>query len=474
MKPGIWLMMCLLLTACAVGPNYHAPVTSFEKYHWSTRSKQLVTEFVERKWWQQLADPQLSKYVDAIAFDNLDVAIACKRLAQARSLQMIDYARSGPKIIGKASVTNEQISRTGRILGLFSNANNPFFNNIPLNRKVYQPGFDASWELDIFGQNYRRNQQRAAQTTVAAFTVEDTIRQLRAEIARAYIELRTIQKKIDITQKNIALQKKSLAISNQRLSAGSTNALDVALTDSQLKDTEALLPRFRGEAFYYASQIAILMGKTPGQMSKQLLDTYSMPKIPEKVAVGVPSDLLRRRPDIIAAERNIQATTAAIGVAVADLYPKFNLVANYSLESLALKTLWNKNSSVWTLGPFMQWSIFQSGQIRANINLTQAQQEEAVIQYKKTVLSALQEAESSIQRFKQAQSTTYKYQKSVIANQHAVNLAKQRYREGEDDVVSVIQSQQGMLRSELNAIDAQASSLIQLVSVYKAVGGGWV
>ncbi|WP_367606643.1 efflux transporter outer membrane subunit [Legionella sp. W05-934-2] len=474
MKQGLWLLMCLLLTACAVGPNYRAPVTSLEKYHWSTHSNQMVTAFVERQWWQQLADPQLSKYVEAIAFENLDVAIACKRLLQARSLQMMDYARGGPKVIGKASVTNEEISRTGRILGLFANANNPLFNNIALNRKVYQPGFDASWEIDVFGQNFRRNQQRSAQTAAASFTVDDTIRLIRAEIARSYIQLRATQKKIDITQKNIALQKQTLTITRQRLEAGSTNELDVALTDSQLKETEALLPRFQGEAFHQASLIAILMGKAPGQMAKQLLNTYSMPKIPKKVAVGVPSDLLRRRPDIIAAERNIAATTAAIGVAVADLYPKFNLVANYSLESIALKTLWNRNSSVWTLGPFMQWSLFQSGQVHANINLSQAQQEEAVLQYKKTVLSALQEAESSIQQLKQSQQTTYQYLNAVAANQHAVKLARQRYREGEDDILSVIQSQQGLLRSELNAIDAQAASLIQLVSVYKAVGGGWV
>ncbi len=204
MKRGVWLLIFLLLTSCAVGPNYLAPKTKLSKYNWSTRSNQLANDALEHKWWENLKDPQLSKYVEAIATDNLDVAIACKRLMQARSMQQIAHARSGPHIWANASITNEQISKNGRILGLFPQ--NPLFQNIPLNRKVYQPGFDANWEIDVFGQNYRLNQQRAAQTAMASLTVDDTVRQLRAELARAYVLLRATQKKISITKRNVKLQ----------------------------------------------------------------------------------------------------------------------------------------------------------------------------------------------------------------------------------------------------------------------------
>lgn len=471
MKRVVWLLICLLLTSCAVGPNYHAPKAKLSNYHWSTHSNQIATGAIEKKWWEKLADPQLSKYVQSIESENLDVAIAYTRLAQARAIQQIDYAQGGPHIAAKASVTNEEISKNGRTLGLFPN--NPLFQNVYLNRKVYNPGFDASWEVDVFGQIFRQNQERAAQTTVAALTADNTVRQLRAELARAYVLLRSTQKKISITKKNVDLQKKTLALGENRLEAGSSNELNVALTKSQLKSTEALLPRMQGEAFQYASQIAVLLGKTPAQMEKQLLNSYSMPSIPKRVGVGVPSDLLRRRPDVVAAERNIAATTAAIGVAVADLYPKFNLVADYSLESLTLNKLWRSDSSVWVLGPFVKWSIFQSGQIRANINLKQAQQEEAILQYQKTVLTALQEAETSIRKLITSQETAYSYKLAVSAEEHAVELARQRYEEGEDDVLAAIVAQQGLLRTDILAIDAQAASLIQLISVYKAVGGGW-
>lgn len=468
-KPWGTLLITLLLIACTVGPDYHPPQSPIAQKKWSTPTAE--NDALERHWWHQLDDKHLNELMDSIAQSNLELAIARQRLIQARALQQADYAKSGPHLNGKLSVTNDQISQNGRILGLFPN--NPLFQQIPLNQKVYQPGFDVSWELDVFGQNFRRNQQRNAQTTIACVTVYDTLRLLRAETARAYIQLRTAQKHIRILQNNIQLQNQTLVITRQRLNAGTNNKLDLALAKSQVKTTKAQLPQLQARVFQFASQIAVLLGHPPKHLFKQLMPGKALPKTPNKIAVGMPSDLLRRRPDIVAAERSIAAATAALGVAVADLYPKFNLVANASLESLSIEKLLQTNSSTWTLGPFIQWSLFQSGQIRANIHHKQSLQQEAFLNYEKTVLNALQEAETAIQQFKRSTQTRNAYQKAVSEHRAALALARQRYRAGEDDALAVIQSQTGLLQAEKNSVDAQSENLIQLIGVYKAVGGGW-
>ena len=469
------LIITTLLSACTVGPDYSPPAPNLHTQRWAAvpekATQGLRFRCADTKWWQSFHDPLLNQYIDLATNHNLDIGISQQRLLQARALRNAVHAEGGPQIDGTGSVTSEHISQYGRILGLFPN--NPIFQNIPLTRKVYEPGFDASWELDIFGQRTRKNQRSSADEQAAIADVGDTVRQIRAELARNYFDLRANQQRTAILQRNIALQEKTLALTRQRLKAGSDNQLSVELSKSQLQNSKAQLPSLQARSWALAAQIALLLGQEPMDVWPELSKVKPLPTVPSKIAVGLPSDLLRRRPDIAKAERMIAAATAEIGVAVADLYPKFNLTADVALESLYLNTLWRSKSSIWTIGPFMQWALFHSGQIHANIHRREAEQGEAVLQYQKTVLNALREAETALDGFQRAQQSSSAFSKAVKANQRTVRLSNQRYTEGEDNILTLIQVQQDLLTVETSEIDAKQNTLVQLVSLYKAVGGEW-
>ena len=465
------------LSACTVGPNYVAPHKSIKAQRWAAHSKAenlpLHTGQADTQWWKNFNDPLLTDYIAIASTNNLDLRISQQRLLKARALRESIHGQSGPSVIANSSVTNEHVSKNGRILGSLPANTFPEVALIPLTRTVYNPGFDAAWELDVFGQLQRRDQEQAANTQAALANVADTLRQIRAELARSYFDLRANQQRAVILSKTIALQQEALRLTKQQQQEGAVNQSSLELLQSQLQTTKAQMPALQAQNWALAVQIGILLGQEASDVWPQLSKPQALAAIPKNIAVGLPSDLLRRRPDIARAERGIAAATAQVGVNVADLYPKFNLVANSALESLSLNTLWRSQSATWVIGPFMQWSIFQSGRIRANIRMSKAALQEAVLDYKKTVLAALGEAETALNGFINAQRSSRMSQAALRANQRNQSLAQQRFTEGEDDKLSLINTKQAYLNAQTNAVNASHSTLIQLVRVYKAVGGEW-
>lgn len=465
------------LASCAMGPNYVVPSQVLQAKRWASPNKSragLLTRQADRRWWNRFNDPLLSKYIRLASERNLDVQISLQRLLQSRALRASVHAQGGPRITGNVAVTSEHVSRNGRILGSFRDPNRLLkITDIPLTREVYNPGFDAVWELDVFGQLKRQDEEQSAKTQAAVAEVGDSLRQIRAELARSYFDLRANQQRAAIVSHTIALQKEALQLVNEQTTAGAVNQGRLEVMQSQLQTFKAQLPALQAQNWAIAVQIAILLGQEPGNVWPQLVAPKPLASIPQNIAVGMPSDLLRRRPDIAKAERDIAAATAQVGVNVADLYPKFNLVANAALESLSPNTLWRSQSVTSLLGPFMQWSIFQSGRIRANISRSEAALQASILQYKKTILAALGETETALNGFIHAQRSSLASQAALRANQRNEQLAQQRFKEGEDNKLAFINAKQARLSAQSAVVDARHHALIQLVHLYKAVGGEW-
>ncbi|MDF1931227.1 efflux transporter outer membrane subunit [Legionella pneumophila] len=265
-----------------------------------------------------------------------------------------------------------------------------------------------------------------------------------------------------------------MALVRQRYKAGVSSEVDVSLAEGQLKNTESVLPNYITQIQVNAYQIAVMLGKDPQTILKDIAKIQSLPKPPQKVPMGLRSDILRQRPDIRATERQLASAVAEIGVAVADFFPQFNLsVSNLAFQSTSVDTLFQSSSGFWLMGPQVSLPIFHGGQIRANVESKKAVAQQAAIQYKKIILQALQEAQSALVRYSQSLDTNHSLRAAIIANKRAVQFAKKRFQYGEDDYLSLLQSEAALLNAETQEVNSEVSSLTALISLYKALGGGW-
>ena len=473
-KLWIYTLVCLILSSCTVGPDYHTPMPQTQK-NWSTsQDAQTATanSHINLTWWKTFNDPLLNRYISEAVTCNIDIQVAQARIRQARAAQRMDIANFYPQVNGTASVQSEQLSKEGDILGFFSNL--PFVvNNIQRDQIIYNIGFDAQWEIDIFGKNRRTVESDRA-------TIEQNIENRRkvllstiSEIARDYIQLRGYQYQLSVARKNVDLQKRTLKIARHRYRVGTINEVDVKMTEAQLKNLEATLPNYIAEIRSNAYQISVLLGKEPQAILKDVLLARKLPTYPRKVPIGLRSDVLRQRPDIREAERQLASAVAEVGVAIADFFPQFTLAGNASFQSVKPYRLFVNSNIAWLFGPSVSWPIFNAGQVSANVEQKRAIAQQYALQYKQTILNALQESESALVRYGQSIETENRYKKAVATNQIALRLNQERYEYGEDDIVSVITSEQSLMNAETSFAQSRTTTLINLISLYKALGGGW-
>lgn len=460
------LICALTASGCTVGPDYRVPDVVPPGQWSSSQAGLFKTTPVRPSWWRSFKDPQLTRIVEAAASSNKDLEQAAARVREARALRQISASRMYPNLAARANVLKETISENGRIPADAIPA-------LPRRYDVFEGGFDASWEMDVFGG--RRREMEAADARVES--VEETERATKisvlAETARNYLELRGAQRQLEMIERNLALQQQTLDLTQEKLSVGVGTSLEVARAEGQLRATEARLPNLNAEIAAAAYRLSILTGRRPEALLGDLLERKPLPAPPDIVPVGLPSELLRRRPDVRRSERELAAATADIGVAVADLFPKFSLTGAAGVEALHFGDVFRSGSQTARLGPQIRWPVFQAGRIRSNIKATEARAEAAAAAYEQTVLTTLGETESALECYGRELETRAKLKSAVAAHQRAVDLAKQRFDAGSGTLFEVIDAETRLLVVEADLVASETACTLGLTALYKALGGGW-
>ncbi len=334
-------------------------------------------------------------------------------------------------------------------------------------------GFDAGWEIDIFG-GVRRNIEAAdADLEATMETLRDVLVTLTAELARNYIDLRAFQQRIAIARRNLKAQQHSAELTRKRFEGGFVGGLDVANAEAQVATTAAEIPLLEASARQSIYSLSVLLGLAPAALMDELSPVSAIPAAPPSVPVGVPSDLLRRRPDIRTAEAEIHGDTARIGVATADLFPRFTISGSMGLLASDFSSWLKWASRFWSFSPLATWPLFDMGRIRANIELQKALQEETVINYQQTVLRALQEVENTLIASEKEEEHRRALVEAVRANRKAVELATKLYTQGETNFLDVLVAQRFLFSSEDALVQSTGTVSTNLVALYKALGGGW-
>jgi len=468
------VVLALLSAGCMVGPNYARPTIDIPE-RWSEAPQANTPAPAEpSRWWTTFGDPELDSLVERASRANLDVAIAQARIREARANRGIAAAPLWPSVTASGSYTrslqsdNASGSSTN---GSQSGASFGSFNNQPTD--IYQLNFDSSWEVDLFGGT--RRSVEAAQATLEAsyFDHGDVLLTLLGDVARNYIELRGFQRQLDIARSNLAAQEDTLGLTRARYQGGLASDLDVARAEAQVETTASQIPTLETSYKDAAHRLGVLLGEAPGALLDELAPTRPIPVADARIPSGLPSDLLRQRPDIRRAERQLASATAQIGVATSDLYPKFSLVGSAGLESLKTSNFFNEGSKLWSIGPSISWPIFQGGQIVSTIEVRNAQEQQALLTYRRTILTALEDVENAIVAYTQERDRSEALAAAVASNQRAVDLATILYTRGLSDFLNVIDAQQNLFQAQSDLAQSETSVSTDLVALHKALGGGW-
>jgi multidrug efflux system outer membrane protein len=456
-----------MLTGCAVGPDYHPPALDVPA-HWTTTLAGGETNGppVDAAWWKSFHDAELDSLISRAVLSNLNLRVAEARLREARALRSVAAAGFWPTADVPASYSRNRLSQHGYLASLMPPGTTLDYNQ-------YEADFDAAWEIDIFGGTRRAVEAAKAEVAAAEYNQRDVLVSLQAEVARDYVEARGFQQRVAIASQNVAAQREMLEITRDRYRQGLSSELDVQQASSLLTATEAQIPAL--EILLQASihRLSVLMGQPPGALVAELSAEAPVPVPPPEVPVDLPSDLLRRRPDVHRTERELAAATARIGVATADLFPKFSLLGSVGLQSVSASDWWTSGSRLWSFGPTMQWRIFDAGRIRANIRVQNARQEKALAGYEQTVLGAFEEVENALVAYAKEQVRFRSLRASVKAAHESVAIARDRYRNGLTDFLPVLDAERSLYQMENElALSRQAVS-VNFVALYKALGGGW-
>jgi multidrug efflux system outer membrane protein len=466
-------------TGCMVGPNFQRPKTEVPAT-WtgptpSTRPQPATVAEptgAEKKlalWWTVFDDQTLTSLVKRAVKSNLDIKLTEARIRQARAARGVAASGLGPTLDAASSF---QRSHSPGVTATGSNSGTSGTTQA-LTLNQYQLGFDAAWELDIFGGVRRGIEAAEADLQASVEDRRDVLVTLTAEVALNYINLRTFQQRIAIAQENLKAQEHTAELTHKRFRFGFVSGLDVANADAQVSTTAAEIPLLEASARQSIYSLSILSGLPPGALVQELSPSSAIPTAPPSVPVGLPSDLLRRRPDIRRAEAEIHSATARIGVATADLFPKFTISGSTGLLAGDLSSWFNWAAGFWSLGSSLSWTAFDTGRTRANIEVQKALEEQSLITYQQTVLTALQEVESALIASSKEQEHRKALTDAVAANRKAVNLATKLYVEGQTDFLNVLDAQRSLYATEDSLVLSTGTVSTNLVALYKALGGGW-
>ena len=480
---GAAVALLFLAAGCAVGPDYKSPEVSAPAGWQEGAQRGVDTRTADMAgWWKAFNDPLLDSLVERAVKSNLDLRIAEARIRESRALIDVTSAGLWPSLNVSGSYSRNRSSRNA--FGSFGSAGaggtggsggsgGAGFSGGDLEHNLFQTGFDSEWEIDVFGGT--RRQVEAARATLEA-TIEDrrsVLVTLLGDVARNYIDLRGLQRRLAVAQANLRAQQDTLDLTRIRFDAGLASDFDVAQAEGQAKTTEAQIPTLQTALKQAAYGIDILLGAQPGTTWSELAKDAPIPALPPEAHVGLPVDLLRRRPDIRSAERQLAAATAQVGAATADLYPKFSLLGNIGLQSISASDWFTGRSRFWSIGPTITWPVFDAGRIRATIEVRNAQQEQALRLYERSVLTAFQDVENALVNYGNEQSRYRSLLDAVAANRRAVQMANDLYVQGLVPFLNVLDSERTLYSSESDLAISESTLASNLVALYKALGGGW-
>lgn len=455
------LAVSAVLAACAVGPDYQQPETKSPDQFVSTDPAQFATAEVEGDFWKSFNDEQLNSLIEESLTANHDIRIATARLKEARAIRgeaRLDFA---PTVTASGNHTESRVS------------SRQSFGFAPRNQDYYEAGFDAFWELDFFGRVRRNVEANSALVQAAEAGVYSTQVSITAEVARNYFELRGTQQRLEVAQRNAENQRETLRITTARLDAGRGTQLDTSRAQAQLSATLATIPDFESDITRSILRLGVLTGKSPETLLPQLSAVQKLPTLPTTQNIGTPELLLRRRPDIKVAERQLASATAQIGVAVGDLFPRISFVGRWGFDAIDSGDLGKASAESYSFGPSIQWAAFDLGRVRQQIKQREAATDRALAVYQQTVLQALEETDASMTAYAKAKVKQAHLQDSTTASLEAVTLARARYESGVADFLTVLDAERSALTAEDQLALSETQTATALLATYKALGGGF-
>ena len=460
------IVLLLFFSACTVGPNYERPGVAVPSAWKEAQQRDIETQSAElTRWWTAFNDPLLDSLVERAVKSNLDLRIAEGRIREARAARGFTAADLWPTVDVSGAYSRSRTSQNTLSSSSHGGGN--------LERSLFETGLDAGWEIDLFGGTRRKVEAADATLEASVEDRRDLLVTLLGDVARNYISLRGFQSRLAVARANLKAQRETLELTQVRFQAGLVSDLDVAQAEVQVNTTAAEIPILESFLKQAAYQLDVLLGLQPGSLWNELVQEAPVPTLPPKILIGLPSELLRRRPDIRRVERQLAAATAQIGAATADLFPKFSLTGVFGLQSISAGDWFTGGSRFWSVGPTIRWPIFDAGKIRATIEVRNAQQEQALGRYEKTVLTAFQEVESSLVAYAQEQARYRSLVEAVAANRRAAVMANELYLRGLNDFLNVLVTQRSLYSLENDLAQSEATLELNLVTLYKALGGGW-
>jgi NodT family efflux transporter outer membrane factor (OMF) lipoprotein len=458
------LLITVLLSGCAVGPNHHQPKTEVTSAFGNAGETNLSSAQIVVEWWRGFNDNTLQHLVDQAITNNQDLRIATDRVREARALHTQAVADEFPVVTGNAGYTKS----------LTSADSSPF----PLTRdqrqlELFNLGFDATWELDIFGGVRRSIQAATAEVSTAEANRQDVLITLIAEVARNYFELRGAQHQLDVARKNADNQRETLDLTVARFNAGRATELDTARARAQLNATLAVIPPVEGAIKHSIYRLGVLVGRQPTALEPDLAPPKPIPALPSLVSIGDPATLLRRRPDIRAAEGALAAATARIGVQTASLFPRVFFNGSVGFDANTISRIGEPGTDAYSFGPQITWAALDLGHVLARIHAARANADAQLAAYEKTVLTALEETENALVDFGREQIRRDYLRESAHSAVMATTLARQRYTGGVSDFLPVLDAERSQLEIEAQLAQSETRTATSLVAIYKALGGGW-
>ena len=459
-----WLLMALcVLPGCPVGPTYGLPKTDNGKAFGNQYQDEYDIKPVDAQWWKQFHDPQLTQLIQLAVKNNYDLKAAEANLRQSRALFLDAGLNLLPHVNAHGNYT--AIRRS------FDAMNRRNF--VPRDLNLYTLGFDSWWELDIWGRIRRNVQATEAQIESAEADRRYLTLSVISELARNYFELRGHQNQMAVEQRNAANQKATWDLTLARQEAGIGTDFDTQRAKAQYDTTLALIPPMDSLIHEDIHRISVLTGQIPSALLKTLLVPAPIPLAPKVIHLSKPADLLRRRPDIRAVERNLASATARVGVAIADLFPRVTFVGSFNLESNSLTGLATPGTGAYNIGPRITWPAFELGQVYARIKAAEAQADVMLAEYQQVVLNALEETENALVVYDRLRDRQALLKTAAEASTRAFEVANVRFEEGVMDFLNLLDTERRLLLDQREYAQSQTATAASLISIYKALGGGW-
>ncbi|WP_321813222.1 MULTISPECIES: efflux transporter outer membrane subunit [unclassified Paraburkholderia] len=479
LAPLSTLAAACALAACTVGPDYHgapavAPEAASAASFVRTPTQGVTPARAPSEWWLAFDDPQLNALISAAFEHNPDLRAARARLRESRAQLQQQRGAEMPKIsaaVAAPRMREPDLSSFSSSSGSSSSSSSGSSGRGPL--QFYTAGFDASWEIDLFGGTRRAVEAASDEADAVDADLADAQVSLAAEVAQAYVDLRNEQQRLLIAQQTAELQQQSLTLTEQRRQGGTAADVDVERLTTQVETTRSTITPLASQVETSLDQLAVLTGKAPGALDAELAAPRALPVLPASVPVGDPAAMFAQRPDIRAAERRLASSNAQIGEHVADFLPKLTLFGDLGFTAADPGHLLRKNNFSWVGVPYLQWNLFDFGRTMGAVRGAQASRDEAEARYEKTVLAALQDANGALSRYGYQREHLVTLQKVQTSAQRSAVLMRQRYRAGASSLVDLLDTQRAEFLAQQDVISGQAELLKDFISIQKSLGLGW-